>query len=84
MSLVNALRKVTNPLFRPPYLAGNMVDLLNMIRTKPLKFPHIPKLNDTLMDVMKRMLVADPKKRIGWSELFSHPINTYLDRQLKK
>lgn len=44
-----------------------MIDLLNMIKTKPLSFPSFPKINDTLKDVIKKMLVADPKRRISWN-----------------
>jgi hypothetical protein len=29
------------------------------------------------------MLVVDPKKRIEWEELFKHPINTFLEDQIK-
>lgn len=56
-----------------------MVDLLKLIKTKPLKFPASPAINDTLKDVLKKMLVADPKRRISWNELFNHKINSYLD-----
>lgn len=69
---------------RPPYVAGNMVDLLNMIKTKPLNFPHNPKINQTLKDVIKRMLVFDSKRRISWNDLFNHPINSYLAHKLQK
>ena len=58
-----------------------MVDLLKLIKSKPVAYP---KINDTLKDVLKRMLVVDAKKRISWNDLFSHPINTYLDHQLRK
>jgi serine/threonine protein kinase len=65
--MVNAIRKVpSHYIYRPPYIAGNMVDLLNLIRTKPLKLPPYPKINDTLYDVIKKMLIPDPKRRISW------------------
>lgn len=31
--------KYRHSLYRPPFIAGNMVDLLKLIRTKPLSFP---------------------------------------------
>lgn len=37
-----------------------------------------------LIDVLKKMLVADPKRRISWTELFNHPINTFLANRLRK
>ena len=67
---------------RPPYVAQNMVDLLKNIKSKPLSFPPDVRINDSLKDVIKRMLVPDPKKRISWNDLFSHPINRYLDKQI--
>ena len=75
----NDLWKVNVYQCRPPYVASNMVDLLKMIKTKPLKFPPSPQINDVLKDVLKKMLVADSKRRISWNDLFSHKINSYLD-----
>jgi serine/threonine protein kinase len=34
-------------------------------------------------DVIKRMLIIDPVKRIEWEELFKHPITTYLEGKVK-
>lgn len=45
LCLVNAIWKVNLFRFRPPFVAGNMVDLLNMIKSKPLKFPASPSIN---------------------------------------
>lgn len=28
-------------------------------------------------DLLRKMLVVDPKKRISWEELFNHQINYY-------
>ena len=53
-----------------------MVDLLKIIKTKPIAYP---KICDPLKDVLKKMFVVDAKRRISWNDLFSHPINTYLD-----
>ena len=61
-----------------------MVDLLKNINTKPLQFPSDIKINSVLIDVIKRMLTPDVKKRISWSDLFTHPINRYLDNQIRK
>ena len=65
-------------------MANNMVDLLKNINTKPLQFPSDIKINSVLIDVIKRMLTPDVKKRISWSDLFTHPINRYLDNQIRK
>jgi hypothetical protein len=45
LCLGNAIWKVHKKLYRPPYVAGNMVDLLNNIKNRPLKFPPTPKIN---------------------------------------
>ena len=65
-------------------MAANMVDLLKNINTKPLSFPSDIKVTPVLVDVIKRMLTPDVKKRISWSDLFTHPINRYLDSLIRK
>lgn len=65
-------------------MAANMVDLLKNINTKPLVFPSDVKVNPVLVDVIKRMLTPDVKKRISWNDLFAHPVNRYLDTLLRK
>lgn len=73
-----------NRLFRPPYKAGNMVDLVNNIKNKPLRFPSdINKISAVTEDVLRKMLVVDVKKRIDWVDLFKHPINTFLQDKIK-
>lgn len=65
-------------------MANNMVDLLKTINTKPLTFPSDTKVNPVLVDVIRRMLTPDVKKRIGWGDLFTHPINSYLEGLVRK
>ena len=44
-----------------------MVALVNNIKNKPLKFPkEINKISDVTEDVLRKMLIVDPKKRIEW------------------
>ncbi len=53
---------------KSPYTAGNMVDLLSNIKTKPLEIPRkINNISDVVEDVLRKMLVVDPKKRIEWN-----------------
>ena len=62
-----------------------MIDLVNNIKNKPLRFPReINKISDLSEDVIKRMLTVDPNKRIEWEALFNHPIVSYLQNKLKK
>lgn len=35
-------------------------------------------------DVLRKMLVVDPKKRIEWSQLFSHKITYYKEEEIKQ
>lgn len=61
-----------------------MVDLVNNIKNKPLKFPkEINKISDVTEDAIRKMLVVDPKKRIEWEQLFKHPINHFLEDKIK-
>ena len=72
------------PSFSPPYKAGNMVDLINNIKNKPLRFPkESNNISPTTEDVIRKMLVVDPNKRIEWEELFKHPITTYLEEKMR-
>ena len=65
-----------------PYSASNIIDLLKKIRKEPLHFPA--KVSPLVQDVLKRMLVVDPAKRIEWSELFEHPITNYLEEKIEE
>ena len=42
-----------------------MVDLVNNIKNRPLNVPkNINNINKTTEDVIRKMLIVDPKKRI--------------------
>jgi len=70
---------------RSPFVAGNMIDLLKNIKTKPLDIPKkINNISEVVEDVLRRMLTVDPVDRIEWDELFSHKINFYQEEKLKK
>ena len=61
-----------------------MVDLVNNIKNKPLRFPaDINKISAVTEDALRKMLVVDVKKRIEWTDLFKHPINTFLEDKIK-
>lgn len=83
--LLDALRKVTLSSYSPPYKAANMVELVNNIKNKPLRFPKdVNSISDVTEDILKRMLTVDPNKRIEWENLYHHPINSLLEDQIKK
>lgn len=59
----------------PPFFGLSVNELIKDIRrvTKTkLTFPR--KISDETEDILRRMLVVDPTKRIEWSELFNHSI----------
>lgn len=69
---------------KSPYTAANMVDLLKNIKNKPLEIPKkINNISPIVEDVIRKMLVVDPKKRIEWNDLFNHRVNYYRDEQMK-
>jgi serine/threonine protein kinase len=70
---------------RPPFLANNMVDLLKNIHKSALKIDRsINRISEEAEDVLRKMLIVDPNKRISWEELFVHNINSYRQERLKK
>jgi calcium-dependent protein kinase len=42
--------------------------------TKPLAFPYNGKIGEHTRDFIKKCLTVDEKNRIGWKELFEHPL----------
>ena len=49
-----------------------------------LKVPQNKKISKVTEDVLRRMLVADPEKRITWEELLGHKINTYREEKIRQ
>jgi hypothetical protein len=44
-----------------------MVDLVNNIKNKQLRFPkEINSISPETEDVLKKMLIVDPQRRIEW------------------
>jgi serine/threonine-protein kinase ULK2 len=70
---------------KPPFVASNIIDLLKNIKSKKLEMDlRINAISTTCQDVLRRMLIVDPKERISWEELFQHQINFYQEENLKK
>jgi serine/threonine protein kinase len=65
-----------------PYTASNIIDLLKRIKKDPVLFPH--KVHPHIEDVIRRMLVVDPNKRIEWSDLFKHPVTRLLEDNIEQ
>jgi serine/threonine-protein kinase ULK/ATG1 len=46
---------------KPPFLAQNMIELIQTVQTKQLEFPKkINPISPIIEDVLKKMLVVDP------------------------
>lgn len=60
-----------------------MIDLVKLIRAKPLVLPEEVPVCEELRDVLRRMLTADIKRRIDWRDLFNHPVTSYLSHKRK-
>ena len=63
---------------RPPFTAKNIVELLQNIKKKSLYFSKSIPVSDVTKDVLLKMLVVDPKKRISWEELFDHKVKNQI------
>jgi len=70
---------------KPPYVAGNIIDLIKNIKNQQLKFPKkINNISPECEDVIRRMLTVNPEERAGWDELWKHKINFYREEKIKK
>lgn len=57
-----------------PYNAKNIIELLTKIKQNPFRLSSNCGLSLEVQDVLQRMLIYDPVKRISWEELFDHPV----------
>ena len=55
-----------------PY-EGKQTELADIIKKNPYQPPNFPPISAESKDLLKRMLVADPKKRITMHEVRAHP-----------
>lgn len=53
-------------------MASDIHQLLINIKNNPLEIPKDTKISPQVEDVLKKMLVMDPAKRITWEDLFNH------------
>ncbi|CAD8069354.1 unnamed protein product [Paramecium sonneborni] len=70
---------------KSPFTAINMVELLKNIQTKQFVINRkVNNISPIAEDLLKKMLVVNPKNRISWEDLFNHEINFYQEEKLKK
>ncbi|KRX05524.1 Protein kinase-like domain [Pseudocohnilembus persalinus] len=56
-----------------PKKGGNINDLINLIEKNEIKLPDEVKVSNEAKDLIKKMLVIDPEKRISFQDFFQHP-----------
>lgn len=59
---------------RPPFTAKNIVELLQNIKNKKLYLGKSVKISNVTEDILRKMLVVNPKYRISWGDLFEHKV----------
>lgn len=57
-----------------PWPCRSLDEYLNGICNKPLSFPYNAKIGENTKDFLKRALVVDEEKRMGWEDVFNHPL----------
>jgi len=57
---------------RAPFLATSVFEIHEAICTKKLEFPRVPKVTKSLIDLLKRMMTKEPKKRASLAEVKAH------------
>ena len=55
-----------------PFSANNLYKLFQKVQEEPVRFPALPKVTPSLIDLLERMLMKDPKQRITIPELRQH------------
>ncbi|KAJ8971251.1 hypothetical protein NQ314_000792 [Rhamnusium bicolor] len=55
-----------------PFFDSNIVGLYSKIRHQSVEFPEKPKVSEDLKDLIRKMLVKDPNKRITLPEIKEH------------
>lgn len=69
---------------KPPFTAKNIVELLQKIRKQPLEFPKNVNVSFEVKDILRKMLVYDPRKRIDWEDLFEHKVTKIMEEGILK
>ena len=56
-----------------------------MINKENFDFPRaINNISDMSKQLIRKMLRANPKDRMGWEELFQHEVTRYLEKKMEK
>ncbi|CAK77018.1 unnamed protein product (macronuclear) [Paramecium tetraurelia] len=60
---------------QPPFVSkkGTVTDLINEIEKQNINFPEQLGISSECVDLIRKMLVEDPKKRASFEDIFRHP-----------
>ena len=64
---------------KPPFTASNHIQLLRKIETTDFKIPDDIIITNECMDLLKSLIVVNPKYRITFQNFFSHPFFDNFD-----
>jgi len=59
---------------KAPWNCRDIHSLLSGIKTTPLRFPYDKPVSENTKDFIRKCLKVDETDRIGWDEIFKHPI----------
>ena len=70
----------------PPFYVENLDRMYELIKNSPVKFPKKIKLKEETKDIIRKLLIKDPKERLGSQrgieEIKEHPFFASLDFDL--
>ncbi len=58
---------------QPPWICEHHIELIKKMNSIPITYPE-KQVDPTVLDFIKKTLVMDQELRIGWSELYQHPL----------
>eukprot|EP00210_Caulerpa_lentillifera_P004735 g4519.t1 len=58
---------------RIPFRASNLYQLFQVVQNEEPSFPEEVQISSSLKDLLKKVLIKNPKERIKLSEIFEHP-----------
>jgi len=61
---------------KPPWTGKSQIKLIENITSVTLSFPDLPKVSEETKELIRKMLYIEEDKRIGWPEMFKHPLIT--------
>lgn len=59
---------------RTPWIGKNFLELFENIKTTPLEFPENGQWSEEFIDLIRKMVEIDCKKRLTWEKLYEHKL----------